>query len=112
MLFRVSNHQCKDSGPPPEIDGDRQEIQHGYYENEHGEQAVFEGNLETGEIVVRMGDCGWEKKLTLKPDPLRLDDEDGGGIVLNQGEKLWLRACWESMQFVRLRLQRKQEKSM
>ena len=109
MLFSVSNHQCKDSGPSPEVDGDREGSLYSYHENAHQEQSIFEGNLETGEILVRMGDCGWEQRLTLKPDPLRLVDENNGTIVLNQEEKFWLQACWESMRYVRSRLQQEQE---
>ena len=120
MLFKVSNHQCKDSGSPPEIDGDRLGAMHSYYENEHGEQAVFEGDLNTGEILVRMGDCDWEQRLTLQPIPLRLVDESGsiplrlvdesGSTIMPEaGEKLWLQACWQSMRYVRARLQRESE---
>jgi hypothetical protein len=40
-LFTVSNNHGVGSGEPPHIDGDTRGRYHGYFENEHGEQALF-----------------------------------------------------------------------
>jgi hypothetical protein len=31
----------------------------GYFANEHGEQAIYTYDFETGEATLRMGDSGW-----------------------------------------------------
>ena len=40
-LFQARNHHSATSGPPPHIDDLRPNQYLGYFENEHGEQAVF-----------------------------------------------------------------------
>jgi hypothetical protein len=48
-LFRVSNHHAESCGEPPAVDGDAQGKYVGYFANEHGEQAIYLFDFETGE---------------------------------------------------------------
>ena len=86
-LFSVSNHHTAPCSEPAVVDGDMPGVYHGYFENQHGEQAIFTYDPATGEAVVRMGDAGWENAFPVVDG--RVD-----GLVLGEAESLWLRACW------------------
>ncbi len=59
--FQFSNHQVVNCGTPPQIDSDALHRRTSYYENEHGEQAIFEFDFETRTARMWMGDAGWEQ---------------------------------------------------
>lgn len=86
-LFAVSNHHVPSCGTPPQIDGDTPKRRYSYFENEHGEQAIFEYDLETNTGTLWMGDAGWEESHVVLngfvPD-----------LVLSPSEALWVGACW------------------
>jgi hypothetical protein len=64
-LFYANNHHVLDCGPPPEIpQGESRPRYQSYFENSHGEQAVF-WSTEPDHYELRMGDCGWSSKLRL-----------------------------------------------
>jgi len=88
-LFRVSNHHTQSCGDPPQVDGDHQGRYHGYFENEHGEQAVFTYDYETDTGTLLMGDAGWA-------EPRTVIDGEPGDVVLSPQEVQWLIACWEA----------------
>jgi hypothetical protein len=88
-LFQVGNHHTAASGPPPHIDDLRPNQYLGYFENEHGEQAVFAYDRDSNQAVLYLGDAGWETQHAVVngavPD-----------LVLSETERLWVRACWQA----------------
>jgi hypothetical protein len=88
-LFSVRNHHSAECGSPPHID-DRSTSQYlGYFENQHGEQAVFVYDRDTRQAVVYVGDAGWDA-------PYGVVDGAVPGLVLAETERLWVRACWQA----------------
>lgn len=86
-LFRVSNHHVAASGQPPHVDGDEPGRYVGYFQNEHGEQAVFVYDRESRQGTVRLGDANWETSY-------KVIEGRAAGLILGEYEALWLRACW------------------
>ena len=86
-LFRVSNHHTNGCGQPPAVDGDQPGKYYGYFANQYGEQAVFVYDYQTREASVWMGDSDWGKAH-------RVVDGRVEGIILNEPEAAWIRACW------------------
>jgi hypothetical protein len=86
-LFEVSNHHVVDCGKPPTFNGDTPDMYFGYFANEYGEQAIYFYDYNTGEAVARMGDCGWE-------NAYRVIDGRIEGVIVNDAEATWIRACW------------------
>ncbi len=88
-LFTVSNHHSSHCGPPPSVNGDEDGIYHGYFENRHGEQFVFEYRRESGEAVIRCGDAHWEETYPVTNGLAE-------SLILSDEEIMWLRACWKA----------------
>ncbi|MBI4601926.1 MAG: hypothetical protein HY721_08185 [Planctomycetes bacterium] len=88
-LFTVSNHHTPHCGKPPAVEGDDPTTYHGYFENEHGEQALFLYTRESGEAWLWLGDAGWEK-------PSRVVEGRPEGLTLSPSEQTWLGACWRA----------------
>jgi hypothetical protein len=86
-LFRISNHHTGICGQPPAVDGDEPAKYHGYFANRYGEQSVFIYDTDTHQASVRMGDAGWD-------NVHRVVDGRLEGIILNEEEAAWIRACW------------------
>jgi hypothetical protein len=95
-LFTVSNHHTPSCGEPPIVDGDAPHTYHGYFENGHGEQAMYRYDHETGEATVQLGDAGWG-------NAYRVVDGRAQGVILGEAEALWIRACWLATGAVRQR---------
>jgi hypothetical protein len=88
-LFCVRNHHSADCGRPPHID-DRGPSQYlGYFENQHGEQAVFVYDHDTRQAFVSMSDAGWDV-------PYVVIDGTVPDLVFSETERLWVRACWQA----------------
>lgn len=87
LLFSVSNHHTENCGEPTAIDGDAPGKYVGYFVNEHGEQAIYTYDSETGEATLKMGDSGWQVAH-------RVVNGEVDGLLLTKAELLWLRACW------------------
>ncbi len=87
LLFRVSNKHVPDSGTPPQFDGDTQNRYYGYFQNTFGEQLIFEYDHVSKQARLWHGDAGWDK-------PYPVVNENVSGLILSEGEQLWLRACW------------------
>jgi hypothetical protein len=87
--FQVRNHHAAECGRPPHIDELRANQYLGYFENEHGEQAVFVYDRDASQAILYMGDAGWQTPHTVVdgavPDP-----------VLSETERQWVRACWQA----------------
>jgi hypothetical protein len=88
-IFQVGNKHAANCGEPPHVDGNEKGRYYGYFENEHGEQAVFVYDRQTQAGTLWMGDVGWER-------PIPVNDGVARDIVLNDLEALWLRACWSA----------------
>jgi len=86
-LFRVSNHHTDQCGQPPAVDGDETDKYFGYFANQYGEQAVFVYDYKTDEASLWLGDAGWG-------DAHRVVDGRVEGLILNEPEAAWIRACW------------------
>jgi hypothetical protein len=88
-IFQVKNKHKVSAGKPPQIDGNVKGKYHGYFENEHGEQAIFVYDRETKSGVVWLGDAGWEK-------PYKVIDGLAPELILSEQEGMWLQACWNA----------------
>ena len=88
-LFRVVNRHSAACGTPPHIE--RASLNHylGYFENEHGEQAVFVYDRASRMAVLYTGDAGWETAHSVVNGTVP-------GLLLPDPERLWLRACWQA----------------
>lgn len=89
LVFTVNNRHVTKCGHPPEIDGNVRGHYYGYFENEHGEQAVFVYKYETEEGTLFLGDLSWER-------PTKVIDGHAPGVVLSNHEAQWLLACWKA----------------
>jgi len=87
-LFYVRNHHSVECGTPPGID-DHSSQYLGYFENQHGEQAVFVYDRDSNKAVLFLGDAGWES-------PYVVVDGAAPDLVLSEAERLWVRACWQA----------------
>ena len=88
-LFSVHNHHSADCGTPPRIDDHSPSQYLGYFENQHGEQAVFVYARDSSQANVYRGDAGWEA-------PHAVVDGAMPDLVLSETERLWVRACWQA----------------
>src|SRR2546428_11928344 len=88
-FFRVRNHHSAECGIPPHVDDSRAGRYRGYFENEHGEQAIFVYDRDSNQAIVYLGDAGWEIPHSVV---------DGGvpDLILSETEQLWVRACWQA----------------
>lgn len=59
-LLCVRNHHAADCDRPPHIDDRGPSRYLGYFENQHGEQAVFVYDHDTRQAFISMGDAGWD----------------------------------------------------
>jgi len=84
-VLTVPNHHYECCGKPPELQA------HGcytaYFENDYGEQIVFQYDYKTKKGTLWHGDYGWE-------EPVQVI---GGGttMILSDEERQWLRLVWE-----------------
>jgi len=88
-LLCVRNHHPAECGRPPRID-DRGPSQYlGYFENQHGEQAVFVYDRDARQALLYVGDAGWEA-------PYTVIDGAVPDLVLAETERVWVHACWQA----------------
>lgn len=88
-LFCVRNHHSVECGTPPRIDDYSPSQYLGYFEDQHGEQAVFVYDRDSSQASVYMGDAGWDA-------PYAVLDGAVPDLVLSETERLWVRACWQA----------------
>ena len=88
-LFAVRNHHSAECGRPPHIDDRSPSHYLGYFENQHGEQAVFVYDRDSRQAIVYVGDAGWGISHAVV---------DGAvpDLILSETERLWVRACWQA----------------
>lgn len=87
LLFFVSNHHVESCGSPPKINGDNPKCYFSYFENEHGEQAIFIYDYDAKKGVLRMGDAGWDREYPVQDGYVK-------DLILNGPEIGWLVSCW------------------
>lgn len=83
-VLTILNRHIEECGNPPNLG--TQGCYTAYFENDYGEQLVFQYDYQTKKGTLWHGDCGWEV-----PIPVM-----GGGttITLSEEEKEWLRLVW------------------
>ena len=89
LLFSVRNHHVVECGPAPHINDHSPSQYLGYFENQHGEQALFVYDRDSSQAVVYLGDAGWEAPHTVIDGALP-------DLVLSETEQLWVRVCWQA----------------
>ncbi len=87
FLFHVRNKQSPGSGEPPSIDSNTPNHYHAYFENAQSEQLIFIYSRDADKGTLYHGDLGWDQ-------PRPVVDGKCPGIILDDAETLWLRACW------------------
>jgi len=88
-IFRVTTHHADACGAPPAIDDSEPNHYLGYFENEHGEQAIFVYDRTRQAGTLSLGDAGWER-------PHAVVEGAVPGVVLGATERAWLAACWKA----------------
>ncbi len=88
-LFCVRNHHSADCGAPPCIDDHSPSQYLGYFENQHGEQAVFVYDRDSRQAMVYVGDAGWQMPHTVVEGSVP-------DLILSETERLWVRVCWQA----------------
>lgn len=121
-IFTVRNHHHEGCGTPPRIlDEGQSHLFRSYFENEHGEQAIFVWDYDTEEGTLHLGDtngeedAGWDRpaKTDLKrllPALQDLRTSANGiegmrlfsqllepGLILGANERMWLKACFDAV---------------
>ena len=86
-FLTIRNNHTASGGDPPIVDNTANYV--GYFENRHGEQWTFEYDREAGSATLRGGDIGWN-------NPVEVRDGTAVGIILQNDEAAWLRACWNA----------------
>jgi hypothetical protein len=90
LLFQVTNHHRESCGIPPQIDEQTfPNVYRSYFENQHGEQAIFLYDYEQERGTLYLGDAGWQH-------PHDIVDGKVPGLMLDSPELMWLSACWEA----------------
>src|SRR5579864_2700513 len=90
LLFQVTNHHGEACGVPPHIDEQTfPGVYRSYFENQHGEQAIFLYDYQQEHGTLYLGDAGWEH-------PYDVVDGKVLELMLSHPEQAWLRACWEA----------------
>jgi hypothetical protein len=88
-FFTVRNHHPAECGTPPRVDDHSLSQYLGYFENQHGEQAIFVYDRDSSQAIVYIGDAGWEA-------PHAVVDGAVPNLVLSETERLWVRVCWRA----------------
>jgi hypothetical protein len=88
-IFAVSNHHVASCGEPPCIDDSKPKQYRGYFENAHGEQAIFVYDRAAKKGTLYMGDAGWDEPRPVKQGRVP-------GLIMGAEEQAWLAACWQA----------------
>lgn len=89
IIFQARNRHGVSAGNPPAINTTSASKYYGYFENEHGEQAIFIYDREMKTGMLWMGDAGWERAY-------KVMDGLAPELILSQEEEMWLQACWNA----------------
>lgn len=83
-VLSVPNHHYECCGKPPELVATG--CYTAYFENDYGEQMVFQYNYKEKKGVLWHGDCGWEESFPVMAG--------GTTIIISDEEREWLRLVW------------------
>lgn len=101
-ITTIRNKHIEDCGEPPEIDQDDYSYI-SYFENEHGEQALFVYDDDETVAKIYIADADWENPQEIPARELKdMTVEEVASIsriMFARDEKLWLKACLEAIQF-------------
>ncbi len=86
-VLTVPNKHVKSCGEPPELAGGRNYT--AYFENEYGEQLVFQYDRLSHKGTLLHGDMGWD-------DPREVHKGTILGVILSEEERKWLRLVWDT----------------
>lgn len=87
LVLKITNGHVKSCGNPPAIQS-RPGLYISYFENRHGEQAIYTYDKATKVALVYCADAHWEH-------PYEVVLGKALGLVLDEQEQLWVRVCWE-----------------
>ena len=84
-VLTVPNGHYECCGKPPELQA-KDNCYTAYFENDYGEQIVFQYHYKTKKGTLWHGDFGWDTPVEVM----------GGGttMIMNEGEREWLRLVW------------------
>ncbi|MFC1910282.1 hypothetical protein ACFLXC_03180 [Chloroflexota bacterium] len=85
-VLTVPNHHTRICGKPPSLIA--QDCYTGYYENQHGEQMIFQYDHDKKKALLWHGDSGWEEPLPVFAG--------GCNLVLGEQERQWLSLVWKT----------------
>jgi hypothetical protein len=88
-IFSVTNVHHVSCGTPPQIDDTVPNRYLGYFENQHGEQAIFVYDRSTKQGTLYMGDAGWG-------NTYKVINGVAQGLRVNAVEQAWLTVCWKA----------------
>ena len=88
FVFLAHNNHVADCGQPPQVSQSGKNY-YGYFENEFGEQFVFEYDFDAHRGRLWAGDAGWEQPVIVT--------ESKCPMILGNDERAWLSACWQAV---------------
>lgn len=89
LLTIRNNHTHTPACGDPPIVSNSPSCYVGYYENPFGEQWIFTYDRETKAAHLFGGDINWNNRQEVRDGVVQ-------GLMLNEDEAAWLRACWKS----------------
>jgi len=90
FVLKVPNHHIKSCGSPPQLVAER--VYTSYFENEHGEQLIFQYDHVAQEGTLWHGDIGWQHPFKVTRSTTLT--EVLSTIILDPSEVVWLSACF------------------
>jgi hypothetical protein len=86
IVLTVNNKHIEQCGLPPKLETSP-ETYTAYFENEHGEQLVFQHKWSDPEATLWHGDAGWQE-----PHKIRIDSQEfpQPDLILSPEEYIWL----------------------
>ncbi len=81
----VANHHYECCGGPPNLTAEKAYT--AYFENDYGEQLVFQYDHKQKKGTLWHGDCGWEKPVEVMAG--------ASTLVLSDEEREWLQLVWQ-----------------
>jgi len=88
-LLTIFNRHAASCGEPPHETNQDSSRYVGYFQNEVGDQWIFQYDPGTGSATLRSGDAHWSTVYTIRgPEDLH--------FTMNEAERAWALACWQS----------------
>jgi len=89
-ILTIYNRHAAACGSPPSLSNETSALYLGFFENQEGEQWLFTYDRRTRQATLRGGDIGWEDVRTVQDGRVH-------GLMLDQPELAWLKACWDAV---------------